>query len=70
MFAHLRVRGEWFKLNREMKAFIRTVQLHPEITSLRALYVESLKHQIEIKARKKNPKSLKLKSRIKSLSGA
>lgn len=63
MFSHLRVRGEWFRYSQELKWFIRSIQMNPEVNNIKTLYMESQKMRIQYKA-KRHGASSKLANRI------
>ena len=62
LFAHLRVRGEWFRYTEELKWFIRSVKANPGRNNIKTLYMESQKMRITAKA--KRTKSNKLYNKI------
>ena len=62
LFAHLRVRGEWFRYTDELKWFIRAIKENPNQINIKTLYMESQKMRITSKS--KRLKSNKLRKRI------
>lgn len=55
LFSHLRVRGEWFRYDEELKWFIRTVKENPDTLNIKTLYMESQKKRILAKAKRLGP---------------
>jgi hypothetical protein len=50
LFSHLNRKGEWFKINDEMKYFIRAIRLNPEENNIYTLYRISQRLRITDKA--------------------
>ena len=65
LFAHLRVRGEWFRYTEELKWFIRTVKVNPDQNNIKTLYMDSQK--MRIAAKSKRVISNKLRKRIREV---
>lgn len=52
MFAHRRVRGEWFRYSQDLKWFIRAVQMNPTVNCIRTLQSLSLKMRVTEKSKR------------------
>lgn len=66
IFAHLRVRGEWFRYTDEIKWFIHAVRDNPTEKNIKTLYIISQKKRMITKA-KRLGNNHKLSKKIKKI---
>lgn len=66
LFSKYRYNREWFKLSDEIKWFIRTIQINPNMSNIKSIYMESQKLRLLEKANRLG-KNHKLTKRIRGL---